>query len=213
MQAVNIYTTDNGKLPPSIQGRWNPRDHKEVTWWTVPNRIKYYYGDPTGLNGGSLIDVLGDYMESAENFNCPATNASTEWQDAFIGRSSDDSVGLLDSSFYFLWNFMKYSSASSGYQPGYKAFNPTDNGDTLMVMDFFMASEQYNTAAYGLSWLTTHKFRGSSAKTFMGADSLYPTEDRIPLYVGPRTDIALLPDVELNVGYLDGRVERAQYGE
>ena len=198
LQAVNIYTSDYGKLPPSVQGQASPRYPAVATYWTFPNRLKYYYGDSLALNGGSVIEILGEYMESAENFSCPVTNDQVRWQEDFIRRSNDDAVGVVDGSYFLLWNYMKFEN---------NGFRPTNSGDTLMTSDFMIAEDSYNRAIYGDSWITTHKFKGARTGKLQGKDELYPAEERITIYAGPNIN-NIFPDVDLNVGYLDGRIER-----
>ncbi len=198
LQAINSYSSEYGKLPPTNQCCWENARKTDI-WYTIPNRVKYKYGSSFEMNGGSVIKTLGEYMESAANFTCPAITGDAKWEENFIKNSNDDGIPLLDSSFFMLWNWMKYEN---------DGFRPTDNSDTLMVMDMMMITDQYNCiSSPGDSWMTSHTVKGGTIKLFEGLSSLYPEDERIKICRVPNRDNTP-PDININAGYVDGHVEQ-----
>ncbi|HBG28546.1 MAG: hypothetical protein A2Y10_19885 [Planctomycetes bacterium GWF2_41_51] len=213
LNAVNLWMADNGnnRYPPSTQGfAKSITKRTEAGWWTVPCRLKYYYGTPKSLNGGSVIEVLGSYMKSAKYFNCPLVNNNVEWEDEFLEMYSSQRVMFLDSSYMYLWNYRNFieNEEANPTKPYIgKGFNPTYGNDTLMLTDFFMAGEQYNIAKYGNNlWMSAHPLPKGRLNDFLGTEAFTePFDQKIKLYMTNSTQI---PSVYINNGYLDGHIQK-----
>lgn len=210
--AVNQYTADNSsKLPPSVQGQCIPADRTKATWWTYPMRLKYYYGTDYGLNGGSVIDILGGYMAEPDYFACPTSFIDTEWQEAFFSQYKDEKVMMLDCSYLLLWNYLGFKSQSG------REFKPVNGGDTLMVADIFISGNSYNLSPTGENQLiSTHPFKGASLQEFRNMEDAvdpYSREKKCAMFFMKPDAPTVVPSVQLNACYLDGSVRRANLEE
>ncbi len=195
LTAVNLYAADwDSKLPPSIQGRdVNPRTG-EVGWWTIPNRVKYYYGTGREMNGGSLIDQFGSYLAKTEYLNCPMPRQSLAWQDRFYETGDDETIRTLNSSYFFLWNYLRFEHAG---------LKPKKGGDELMIMDYFTCGGG-DINGVG-AWTSAHKMRDSSLHDFRDLEENIPEKLRLYMKI---QDISQIPSVKLNCGFIDGHIER-----
>ena len=186
LTALNVYLADNyNKLPPTSQGRG--------TWYTIPNRLKYHYGDPAALGRGAVMEVLGDYMKKSEYFVCPLTPQDPGDLQKVVDNMADTEIRFLNCSYYLLWNWKKLSDDPE------KQFRPTDNGgDQLMICDMLLGPESYN----GSRWISAHPFKGASKYQFKDAGTNM-SEDywSTPFVWGER------PKIKMNAGYLDGHVD------
>jgi prepilin-type N-terminal cleavage/methylation domain-containing protein len=201
LTAINIWKAENGgnKLPPTTQGHYTSSGGIH---WTIPNRLKYHYRQPDAMNGGSVIEVLGDYMENPEHFNCPLSGNKVDWQKEYLYKYNEDSVTALSCSYFLLWNWMALEDSG---------FNPSmSGGDSLMVMDFFIAagplSENAKTYGEPLLWMSSHPFRNANDNPFV---TLAGLRQEVYLWMrsDPTFDIDNRPKIKLNSGYLDGHVE------
>ena len=53
-----------------------------------------------------MFDILGDYMESAEYFDCPMTNHDLDWHNRLITGAESSDVAHLGTN----WSFAKLRS-------------------------------------------------------------------------------------------------------
>lgn len=208
LTALNIYSSDNGgKMTPSVQGREYVRNPGVAYWWTIPNRIKYYYRSG-GLNGGAVTEILDSYMNDPIYFSCPLTGNDVEWQKKFMDDYSDDSVRFLNTSYLLWWNYKRFASeepkTDEGQVKPLNTFNPTAGGDTLMITDVLMWGANYGQPYGGPNWVSSHPFKGSSLKNWIDAE----VRDE-PTYFHMLLDPdGNLVDQYYNSGYLDGHVEK-----
>jgi prepilin-type N-terminal cleavage/methylation domain-containing protein/prepilin-type processing-associated H-X9-DG protein len=186
LTAINLYSAANSnKLPPTSQGRGN--------WYTIPNRLKYYYGSPDALGHGAVMEVLGDYMKEAEYFICPLTPQKSDNLQHVIDDLADPAVGFINCSYYLLWNWKKLHNNAE------RQFRPTDTGgDQLMICDMLLGPEPFN----GNKWISAHPFKGAEKHVFI--DAVTNTSEEfwaINFVSGER------PKMKMNAGYLDGHVD------
>jgi prepilin-type N-terminal cleavage/methylation domain-containing protein len=194
LTSLHLYMAENdNKLPPTIQGRdKNPRTGK-VGWWTIPNRVKYYYGTGRGLAGGSLVDIFGSYLESPEYLNCPVPTQDLNWQEQFYKGNDDETILTLNSSYFFLWNWVRFESYG---------FRPVKGGDPLMVMDYFtMGGGDINGVP---AWTSAHRMKNSGLHDFRDLEVSIPEKLRLFMKIQPRSEV---PSIKINCGYIDGHVE------
>ncbi len=204
MQAVHIYMADfNDKLPTSIQGQADAAAPTVSTYWTIPNRLKYYYNTPSALNGGSVIDMFGKYMSDPINWSCPLSAGDSEWQKKYYNQLKDERVFMMDSSYLILWNYMGWKSSTG--------FNPVLGKHTLMLTDVFLRADSYNKD--NGDHISAHPFKGAAKRDFLNAYDLQDTSGGIlatKYYMG---FVSEMPDIRLNSAYLDGHVETLLTGE
>ncbi|MBI9019163.1 MAG: type II secretion system protein [Phycisphaerae bacterium] len=201
VQAVNLYQADyNGKLPPSTQGN-------NSGWWTIPMRLKYYYGS-TGANGGSVTDILGKYMETGEYFDCPLAKHNPDWQNQYYTAMRDDNVDFLNCSYYLLWNWKRCINKNPNF-PDRPNFNPTGRGkDKLMTCDFLIYNESYNNNYNkGKFWISPHPWKGASSMTFADAMANATLNQGFKFWMEDDQTGQNRPDMKMAAGYLDGRVD------
>lgn len=192
--AVNTYRANNDmKLPLCSQGYRQPTG----TWYTIPNRLKYHYGEPEALGHGAVMDVLGDYMREAEYFVCPLTPQNPDKLQEVIQNIDDPTIQFLNCSYYLLWNWKKL------YDDEERQFRPTDNGrHKLMVCDMLLGpNPPYN----GERWVSTHPFKGAERWGFIDAGTNM-RED----YWTTEFEWGERPDMKMHAGYLDGRVDAVE---
>ncbi len=208
--ALNLYSSENkGKMTPSIQGVQNIRNLGVAERYTIPNRIKYYYGYAEALNGGSLTDVLGNYMKDPMYFSCPLTGNDVEWQQKFMDDYDNNTVKFLNTSYLMWWDYKRFASmtpnAAQGQVKPLKVFNPSAGGDTLMITDMLIWGDSFNANAYGgPQWISSHPFKGGSKKNWVDAEV---RDD--PTYFYMITDAkGTFINQYYNAGYLDGHVEK-----
>ena len=185
--AVNAYRADNNmKMPPTSQGRG--------TWYTIPNRLKYHYGEADALGHGAVMEVLGDYMKEAEYFVCPLAPQDPERLQTVVENIADPSVAFLNCSFYLLWDWKKL------YGDPDRTFRPTDDGgDKLMVCDMLLGP---NPSYNGNRWISAHPFKGAEKYQFVDAGTNMSEDYWATDFVfGER------PEIKMRAGYLDGRVD------
>jgi len=194
LEAVNVYMAGHDfRLPPSTQGT-------EGGHWTIPMRLKYHYGTD-GLNGGSVVDVLGDYMASPEYFDCPLAAHSADWQSAYLQAARDDEVKFVNCSYYLLWNWRRFQDTRPRFRP------TDDGGDTLMTCDFLMYDEPQNNNYHGGTyWIGTHPWRGASRLTFADAMVGSTLNEGFTFWMQEGSYDAW-PEMKLSAGYKDGHVE------
>jgi prepilin-type N-terminal cleavage/methylation domain-containing protein len=204
--AVICYTSEyNGKLPPSTQGQCTPAKPTVATYWTLPIRLKYYYGTARGLNGGSVIDILGTYMKEPVNWNCPMANDNIDWQKRYFAELKNQLVEMLDCSYMLYWNYLGYYKGSLANTEF--GFNPVMGRDTLMMSDIFLPTDSFNAA--GGDYMSAHPFKGSSLRQLLNYVNQKDTSGNIvavKLFMG-KTD-GKIPLVKLNAAYLDNHVEK-----
>ena len=194
VMGVMAYSTDNGGvLPPTIQGRTSGV-------WTVPNRLNYHTGG-NGLNGGSLGRILGDYMPLAKIFSCPL--ASYDSQDLFPDFNGDmvpyqdmyETGGnwLLNCSYFLLWNYQGFDNDTCE-----KRFQgPGKNSKhKLIVTDALFYNDTGSSNAD--MWQSTHPFDGADKNV----------GNPQGLFYGKVDPTGTKPEMWLNAGYTDGRVDR-----
>ena len=204
LQAVVVYSAENdGKLPPSIQGRPDG-------WWTLPVNLKYNYGTDLSINGGDMFGILGDYMKSAKYFDCPMSNHDSDWQDRFMTGAMSQSTDVihLGSSYMMFWNWLKFASPS----PSHKSFKPTDQGgDGLMICDLITYNEPVNNAAHGGNmWMSSHPWARAAKMIFHSGTASNPgsaLNEEYTVWMEDDPTGVNVPDVKLNAGYIDGHVE------
>ena len=189
--AVNAYRADNDmKLPPTSQAYMQPGG----MWYTIPNRLKYHYGESGTVGHGAVMEVLGDYMTKAEYFVCPLTPQNPEKLQEVIENISDPTVAFLNCSYYLLWNWQKL------YDDPERRFRPTDDGKhQLMVCDMLLGpNPPYN----GDRWVSTHPFKNAEKWQFIDA-GINMKED----YWATEFVWGERPEMKMHAGYLDGRVD------
>lgn len=206
--ALNVYQADNNdKLAPSIQGRAHPRAPSIPTFWTIPMRIKYYCGNG-GLNGGSVIKILGKYMADPSYWSCPVSGGNVDWQRKFLDDYSNESVNILNTSYLLWWNYTKFSSknpSSSVDIVPLSTFNPTQGHDTLMVTDYFRwHSETAGGIATEPCWISAHPVNRSAREKWAIGSA---PGDEIMIYKA-LSSTRDLPRATLNAGYLDCSVRK-----
>jgi prepilin-type N-terminal cleavage/methylation domain-containing protein/prepilin-type processing-associated H-X9-DG protein len=199
LSALGLYMAEwDGKLTPSIQGRdKNPRTG-EVGWWTIPNRVKYYYGTGRELNGGSVIDLFGSYLEDPEYLNCPIPKQDLEWQEEFYRVANNETIRTLNCSYFLLWNWVRFEDAG---------FRPILGGDSLMVMDYLTCGG--GDIEGEPAWTSAHRIKGSSLYDFRDLEEDIPEKLQLYMIIQDRAEI---PDVKINCGFIDGHVERRNTG-
>jgi prepilin-type N-terminal cleavage/methylation domain-containing protein len=188
LNAVNLWIADNnGKgLPPTSQGLIRPNGSKH---WVTPNRLKYHYGYGDAMGGGSVIDVLGRYMEDPEYFNCPLAQNNVDWQNEYIEKYNDSMVTSLTCSYFLFWNWTALEA---------RGFNPVPGKDTLMVTDFFLSGGPLSLQAqtYGNSvWISSHPLKGSNREDFLTQAGV--PEIKLWMKREPQFDIFKMPSVQL----------------
>jgi len=199
LTAVNLYMSgNNNQMPPSTQGQ----EPTTAPFWTIPMRLKYYAGSRftrKGLNGGSLIDILGSYIKSATYFACPLAPYRTDWQEKYLSKD----VEFLNGSYYYLWNYLKYKDYG---------FNPVQGSkDTLMVCDFLFWGEPLNAQKQdGSVWITPHPSKGAYAGLF--TDAIDTPDNDCKFWMtkdpyGSHSTRNQKPEMKMNAGYLDGHIE------
>ncbi|MFI4912813.1 MAG: type II secretion system protein [Sedimentisphaeraceae bacterium JB056] len=194
--AVSVYASENGgKMPPTIQGQgpdYSP-------WYTIPCRIKYYAGTANELNSGSLVETLGNYLNNPEYLTCPLCPNDDNWQDVYREDLADDSVTIMNSAYFFLWNYPVFTEVDTD-----KALNTGDKGkDTLLLTDFLMTWG-------GDRWWIPHNTKGATAGTYDGkeGDSRYGDFWKMfKIYYAMDSGLDDPPKTKLNAAYIDGHVE------
>lgn len=194
VMGVMAYATDHeGVLPPTIQGRTSGV-------WTVPGRLNYHVGGD-GLNGGSMGRIMGDYLSVAKVYSCPL--ASYKAEERFADFNGDmvsyqqlyeaGSSWILGCSYFLLWGYQGFDNNLCEKRfrgPG------KDSKHKLIVTDALFFND---TGASLPSILqSTHPFDGADKKV----------GNPQGLFYGKQLPLGTLPDMWLNAGYIDGRVER-----
>lgn len=196
LQAVSVYSTNNhNRLPPTIQGRADG-------WRTIPMRLKYYYGTDVALSGGSVIEILGSYMESPEYFDCPVSGHDPDWQEAYISGANSQTVQFLNCSYFLFWNWTKFENESP-------SFKPTDaGGDNLMTCDVIFYNEPQNNQAHGgKMWVSSHRWTGAGKLPMMDAISGGTLNESFTFWMKDDQSGNNIPEMNLNAGYKDCHVE------
>ena len=196
VQAVAAYGPSNdGKLPLSITSRGTGTG-------TIPLRLKYYYGDPVReINGGSVTETLGGYMESPEYFDCPMAGHDPDWQSRFLANAQNQQVPFLNSSYFMLWNWKRFEKTRP-------SFKPTDaGGDGLMTCDVIFYNEPYNNQHGGTQWVSSHPWAGAEKRTFLDAMSGGTLNQDFTFWMMDDGGVGKPPKMKLNAGYKDCHVE------
>ncbi len=198
VQASASYSADHdNKLPPTIQGNQNG-------WMTIPLRLKYYYGyEGVELNGGSVLETFGSYMQSPEYFDCPMSNHDPDWQERYIEASDNQSVAFLNSSYFMFWNWTKL-------EKNRPSFRPTDaGGDGLMTCDVIFYNEPYNNSEHGgTMWVSSHRWEGAEKLPLVDAMAGGTLNREFTYWMkDDPTGGHEKPKMKLNAGYKDGHVE------
>ena len=196
VQAVAAYGPGNdGKLPPTIQG-------SATGWMTIPMRLKYGYGTSNALNGGSVIETLGDYMESPEYFDCPVASHDPSWQSRYISGAQNQTVQFLNSSYFMFWNWTKFENSKP-------SFKPTDaGGDNLMICDVIFYNEPYNNSTHGgTMWVSSHRWDGAEKLPLVDAMAGGTLNSEFTFWMKDDQTGNDIPGMNLNAAYKDCHVE------
>lgn len=197
VESVQSFSAEhNSTLPPTIQGQADPSDPRTAVYWTIPNRLKYYYKTPAALNGGSVIHILGDYMSEPKIWNCPLSSGDVEWQEEYLSQYKDERVFMMDSSYLLLWNYLGWKKQTG--------FNPVGGSHTLMVTDAFLKTDSYNRQ--NGDYMASHPFKSSTSCDFLNMYNIQEGNTTLAAkyYMGFSTET---PEMQLNSAYLDGHVE------
>ncbi|MBA7535522.1 hypothetical protein ES705_27780 [subsurface metagenome] len=209
---LTAYIADNDKLPPSTQGRKSGS-------WTVPCNLNYHTGNFSGTqpkNGGSVGQFLGSYLPESEVFSCPLGKWDMEklcFDTVNGGKATVNELYLtgnnywLKCSYFLLWNFGGWDDTRLG-DPPFKGPGYKNSRNTLVTCDVLF----WNDVNYGaMQWLSAHPIKGAMEPLY---ESPVPTDDSPdPYYRRESPDSSDVPQVTMNAGYMDGRVERYRIGE
>lgn len=206
------YAEDNGsRLPPhpsTIQAPVNYHRPFELNW----NRN--VVGAPADINSRSYHHAgryLGSYLKDVRVFNCTlsAIKDSTPWPPVTSGRTPEGTYGQfyaggsfapLHSTYTILWNYQGYNHKTSGHvdknQSHFEGANRLDSRTKLVVQDaLFYLTNNTNLLwpSPQQTWCSSHPFKDGTRAH--------------PYWVFKDPGMQGKPQIRLNAGYLDGRVE------
>lgn len=212
------YAEDNGsKLPPhpsTIQAPVNYHRPFELNW----NRNNV--GTVADINSKSYHHAgryLGSYLKDVRVFNCTlsAIKDSTPWPPATSGRAAEGTYGQfyktgffapLHSTYTILWNYQGYNHETSAHvdknQSHFEGANRLDSRTKLVVQDaLFYLTNNTNLLwpSPQQTWCSSHPFRDGTRAH--------------PYWVFKDPGMQGKPQIKLNAGYLDGRVESFNAGD
>ncbi len=206
------YAEDNGSLlpphPSTIQAPVNYHRPFELNW----NRNAV--GPPGDVNSKSYHHAgryLGSYLKDVRVFNCTlsAIKDSTPWPPVTSGQTPTGTYGQfyasgsfapLHSTYTILWSYQGYNHKTSAHvdkaQSHFEGANRLDARTKLVVQDaLFYLTTNTNLLWPGpqQTWCSSHPFKeGTRAH---------------PYWVFKDPGMQGKPQIRLNAGYLDGRVE------
>jgi len=212
------YVEDNGsKLPPhpsTIQAPVNYHRPFELNW----NRNNV--GTVADINSKSYHHAgryLGSYLKDVRVFNCTlsAIKDSTPWPPAASGRAAEGTYGQfyktgsfapLHSTYTILWSYQGYNHETSAHvdknQSHFEGANRLDSRTKLVVQDaLFYLTNNTNLLwpSPQQTWCSSHPFRDGTRAH--------------PYWVFKDPGMQGRPQIKLNAGYLDGRVETFNAGD
>jgi prepilin-type N-terminal cleavage/methylation domain-containing protein len=210
MGLVQYSAENKDKLPPSpsliTRGNNKGNYHRptELNW--AENYIGFYQDD------NYAGKYLRKYLSDVKVFNCPLApiDPRTPWPPPSSGMSGAGTYGKfyesgaftpLHSTYILLWNYQGYNHDVSDFvdlSRGHFEGPRTMSGKSKLVVQdtlFYLTTNVnmlWPTPQW--SWYSSHPFEGST-----NAQPYHTLYDK---------NETLLPEVWLNAGYLDGRVER-----
>ena len=198
---IQAYASEfEGKLPPSIQG-WD--DGGTPPWWTSPYRLNYHavnYGTATGFAGGKMGKILGNYIDDVMVYNCPlgrlergdrfldAYDNEVTYQELYMEGSSD----FLSASYFLLWNYQGFANLNSGVP--FTGPENIESETTLIVGDVLFWNDA-GAPSWQDFWGSVHPYAGGQ-------------RGKSPIFYTLYDESEILPEMWMNSGYVDGRVER-----
>ena len=210
--ALVTYAEDNdSKLPPhpsTIQAPVNYHRPFELNW----NRNNV--GPVADINNKAYHHAgkyMASYLKDVRVFNCKlsAIKDNTPWPPANSGQPAQGTYGQfymtgsfapLHSTYTILWSYQGYNHKTSEHvdkaQGHFEGANRLDSRTKLVVQDaLFYLTNNTNLLwpSPQQTWCSSHPFRD-------GARSH-------PYWVFKDPAMQRQPDIRLNAGYLDGRVE------
>ncbi|HBG28223.1 MAG: hypothetical protein A2Y10_12930 [Planctomycetes bacterium GWF2_41_51] len=215
---VLAYAAANyGRLPPSIQGLQNPTDPTKISWGK-PSCISNHKGQRDELNGGSLGGHLKSYLKDAKLFQCALSGIATQerifnynkdtYQELYESGQGIGGVGILWSSYMFMWNYRGYPSDSPQNPYWFECASSTSSRSTLLVFD----GVQYSKTNGPKNWFSPHPFKGASRtkeltylQQGLGYTMYQDFGNNNNNFVPPQKGAML------NGGFLDGHVEKYQF--
>ena len=207
VQSLQAYSTDNnGKLPPSTQGRDSNGNgiHGEIQdWWAIPIRIKYYSNRPDSAFGGDILRFLGAYVRDPIYFHCPINPTAPEELGRFYDEYNSEVSTFLNCSYMLLWNYR-------GFEKSGHSFSPIDGKHQLMISDLcYMDNGVVGPSEHRPldKWIANHRMQGAYSYGFnQGVDGAEDQFQKFWMKPDSRNNI---PRMRLNSGYLDGSVRQS----
>ena len=208
--AVSGYAAEwGGKLPSPVTVRGIP----SVLWRT--SDVTY------GETVSDAHSSLGDFLTSAEIYNCPLSSfakgesflGGRSYQDHYTNPYNNDLPELF-CSYQLLWNYSSFNpvltASMANSIPGPFLGASSRSKNKLLVCEAMSYTDTLSSGGMqASSWASPHRFEGSSKVDGSG----------FPFYFRQGTSIndidrdTTLRQIRLNAGYIDGRVERYVAGD
>ena len=220
VQAVLAYqTNNNGHLPPAISGLQSERftgsnivtDPLKVTHWHRPTAMSYRSTDDFALNGGHHGRFMLPYLDSVDVYSCPLSPMDPDMEITLGGstytyqKGYQELLPIPDGTYTLLWNYQGFDRPTSPYR-FVGAGSHKSTASRLLLTDSIFYTNHFSSPAVN-TLVMSHPFPGGAR------EDGYPnyTERNRPRPVNSPTEPGVcrsLPEVWMNAGYTDGRVER-----